>query len=263
MLWYVVLLVFLTLCVLHLIVKRSKTLRNKVFAVFYELFTKERTAALIPYKKELFQELHGGDDDKSQLRRPLRILELGAGPGTNFEFYPENSRIIVVEPNHHFTQIRRNNMLKWPTLREERTIIGGGEDMRAIESNTVDAVVDSMVLCSVTNMDQVFREIHRVLKPGGKYYFIEHGEVKRAWWQHLLHYILNPASNSAHHHNHHNHHKKEFDKVIKHCGLFTDISMTVRPLKAKVFLKTVSDNITFGSAKKSLVLVRDLGIEIR
>ena len=40
---------------------------------------------------------------------------------------------------------------------------------------TFDSVVSTFTLCSITNIEQAISEIHRVLKPGGKFFFVEHG----------------------------------------------------------------------------------------
>jgi ubiquinone/menaquinone biosynthesis C-methylase UbiE len=56
-------------------------------------------------------------------------------------------------------------------------------------SESFDSVVSTWTLCSITNIDQALQEIHRVLKPQGRFFFIEHGlsdnpNVQK--WQHRL-----------------------------------------------------------------------------
>ena len=53
---------------------------------------------------------------------------------------------------------------------------GYGEDLAAagIEDNSVDAVIMTLVLCSVNDQIKCIKEIQRVLKPGGKFFYMEH-----------------------------------------------------------------------------------------
>ena len=51
--------------------------------------------------------------------------------------------------------------------------IGYGEEL-PIEDNSMDAVVMTLVLCSVTDQQKCLKEIKRVLKPGGKFFYMEH-----------------------------------------------------------------------------------------
>jgi ubiquinone/menaquinone biosynthesis C-methylase UbiE len=60
--------------------------------------------------------------------------------------------------------------------------------------NTFDSVVSTWTLCSIANIDQALQEIHRVLKPGGRFFFIEHGlsrDPQVQAWQNRL----NPLQN--------------------------------------------------------------------
>ncbi|XP_006820339.2 thiol S-methyltransferase TMT1A-like [Saccoglossus kowalevskii] len=65
--------------------------------------------------------------------------------------------------------------------------------MREVADNSVDVVVVTWVLCSVQNADDVMNEIKRVLKPGGKFYFMEHTAALRNSWMYLIQRLLNPA----------------------------------------------------------------------
>ena len=59
------------------------------------------------------------------------------------------------------------------SLEDFHFVTGHAEDIPLADAST-DIVVGTMVMCSVSNMSRVLSEIHRVLKPGGKYIFIEH-----------------------------------------------------------------------------------------
>lgn len=112
-------------------------------------------------KKELFRSLPEFNKPGGQ----LTILEIGCGSGTNFEFYPPGSKVICTDPNPHFQKYLKKTMAENDHLKYERFVVASGEDMGSIESESVDVVVATLVLCSVSNTPQVLREAYRMLRP--------------------------------------------------------------------------------------------------
>ena len=99
------------------------------------------------------------------------ILEIGPGAGPNLGYYPKGCRWIGVEPNPFMHPYLHQAAQRTGLRIEIRSIVA--EKLPA-ESESVDAVVSTLVLCSVTDPAMVLREIHRVLKPGGRFVFLEH-----------------------------------------------------------------------------------------
>jgi ubiquinone/menaquinone biosynthesis C-methylase UbiE len=102
---------------------------------------------------------------------PHTVLELGAGDGANFRYLAPGTRVIAIEPNVH--------MHRWLRARAARH--GIDVDVRAataqalpLADRTVDAVISSLVLCTVPDPARVLAEVRRVLRPGGRYWCIEH-----------------------------------------------------------------------------------------
>jgi SAM-dependent methyltransferase len=127
-----------------------------------------------PRKRALFADLSG------------TVLEIGAGTGANFAYYPRGIHWIGIEPNVYMVP----HLLK---TAEEHGITGEvrGEvaERLPVDDASVDAVISTLVMCSVSNQDSVLREILRVLRPGGTYRFIEHvaaPERSRMWWAQKL-----------------------------------------------------------------------------
>ena len=60
------------------------------------------------------------------------------------------------------------------------------------EDGGFDCVVSTFTLCSIDNVDQAIDEIHRVLKPAGRFLFLEHGLSPEPWvqrWQRRLNWL--------------------------------------------------------------------------
>lgn len=141
-------------------------------------------------KKELFRSL-------TEFNQPgggrLTILEIGCGTGTNFQFYPPGSKVICTDPNPHFQKYLKKSMGENDHLTYDRFVVASGEDMGSVQDESVDAVVCTLVLCSVNNIPQTLREAHRILRPGGAFFFIEHVMADPSTWAYFFQHVLQPA----------------------------------------------------------------------
>jgi ubiquinone/menaquinone biosynthesis C-methylase UbiE len=101
-----------------------------------------------------------------------RAIEVGAGHGLNFAYYPASvSEVLAVEPEPHLRELARRAAERAPV--PVRIADGRAEALPAGDGE-FDAVVASLVLCSVPDQDVALREIHRVLRAGGELRFYEH-----------------------------------------------------------------------------------------
>jgi SAM-dependent methyltransferase len=101
-----------------------------------------------------------------------RVLEVGAGTGFNLPYYPDDlEELVVTDPLDGMlsrAQRRADQLGRRITTRKL-----SGERL-PFEDASFDTVVASLVLCSVDDQDEVLGEIRRVLRPGGRYLFMEH-----------------------------------------------------------------------------------------
>jgi SAM-dependent methyltransferase len=103
-----------------------------------------------------------------------RVLEVGAGTGTNFGFYPATvTEVVAVEPERRLAPQARKAAAKAPvpvtvsTGTVERFLSDG-------DGKPFDAVVCSLVLCSIDDPDSVLRQLFSLVRPGGELRFLEH-----------------------------------------------------------------------------------------
>lgn len=92
------------------------------------------------------------------------MLEVGVGEGTNFELYPDNCSLTVLEYNEHFEKKFTENVKKFSKIKFEKFVTGLVEDMHEFQDNSFDVVLCTHVLCSVSDVPEGLQEIRRVLK---------------------------------------------------------------------------------------------------
>jgi ubiquinone/menaquinone biosynthesis C-methylase UbiE len=112
-----------------------------------------------PHKQELLADLHG------------TILEIGPGTGVNLAYYPRDVRWIGIEPNPILHSYLRAAITQKNFPADLR--FGRAESL-GVPDASLDAVVSTLVLCTVRDVATTLREILRVLRPGGRFIFIEH-----------------------------------------------------------------------------------------
>lgn len=127
------------------------------------------------------------------------VLEIGFGTGLNLPHYPSRvERIVTVDVNPGMNAIAQKKLQQSPITVDLRVL--NGEALPMAE-NTFDSVVSTWTLCSINRVEQALSEIYRVLKPGGRFFFIEHGlsnEPAIQTWQNRLTPIQKVIADGCH-----------------------------------------------------------------
>ncbi|WP_413167375.1 class I SAM-dependent methyltransferase [Capilliphycus salinus ALCB114379] len=101
------------------------------------------------------------------------VLEIGFGTGLNLSYYPHHiEKITTVDPNSGMNKLAQKR-IEASTIKVENRILNS-ENLPMADS-TFDSVVSTWTLCSIAQVEKALQEIYRVLKPGGKFFFVEHG----------------------------------------------------------------------------------------
>lgn len=118
------------------------------------------------------------------------VLEIGFGTGINLSYYPKHlQKLMTVDANPGMNALAQKR-LEASTITVDNRVLNG--ENLPMADYSFDCVVSTWTLCSIKNVEQAIAEIHRVLKPGGKFYFIEHGlsnEPNVQIWQNRLNFI--------------------------------------------------------------------------
>jgi ubiquinone/menaquinone biosynthesis C-methylase UbiE len=99
------------------------------------------------------------------------VLEIGGGTGANLPHYRDAGRVVVSEPDPFMRGRLRRKLVRARVPVEVSE--SGAEDL-PFRDGSFDAVVSTLVLCSVPNQEKALAEVRRVLRPGGRLLFIEH-----------------------------------------------------------------------------------------
>jgi SAM-dependent methyltransferase len=101
-----------------------------------------------------------------------RVIEVGAGLGTNFAYYPPNvEEVVAVEPEPYLRNLAERAA---KDAQVRITVLDAPAEALPVENDSVAAAVASLVLCSVADPAQAVRELYRVIRPGGELRFNEH-----------------------------------------------------------------------------------------
>jgi SAM-dependent methyltransferase len=123
-----------------------------------------------------------------------RVLEVGAGVGTNFAFYPETvTEVVAVEPE---PRLRDRAGLAAAEAPVPVTVTGEMMEQFSLDihAEPFDVVLCSLVLCSVSEPVTALRHLYSLLRPGGQLRYLEHvaSAGTRGQWQRLLDATLWP-----------------------------------------------------------------------
>ena len=100
------------------------------------------------------------------------VLEIGAGDGGNLPFYTGDVQVTLIEPNPYMIHYLDNACSRSDNACI-KVIEGFGEKLPFPDAS-FDTVITTHVLCSVSDQARVLAEVRRVLRPGGRFLFIEH-----------------------------------------------------------------------------------------
>lgn len=120
-----------------------------------------------------------------------QILEIGAGTGANFSYYPKNINWIGIEPNQFMFSYLKKEAQKQGINSFE--LQQGYAENLPIPDNSIDTVVSTHVLCSVQDITITLKEIYRVLKPHSKFIFLEHIAANSGTFTRNLQTIIDPV----------------------------------------------------------------------
>lgn len=172
-------------------------------SLLYDVFMKPlELRGLSKKRKNLISQAYGD------------ILEIGTGTGVNFKFYNYNAISSLT-----LFDLSLSEKVKGYPFPNNITLnyIEGNVEELPFSSDTFDSVVFTLVFCSVSDPFKGLKEVYRILKPGGKIYFIEHVLSDNCHYSHVMNKV-NPV----------------WHKVSKGCNLNRDTLSTIKKANFKI-----------------------------
>ena len=142
----------------------------KVFASFYDQAAqKAEEKVLAERRKALLSGLQGN------------ILEIGAGTGVNFSFYAKDANVLAIEPSPFMLRKAMEKKKGKENIRLLQASVEKCFEDKIIQESSLDAVVCTLVLCTIPDPQQALSYFHHWLKPDGKLIILEHIKSKVSW----------------------------------------------------------------------------------
>ena len=151
---------------------------SRFVAAIYDRFMEtSETACLGEWRRALLADLTGD------------VLEIGAGTGANLPHYPAGLRsLTLTEPDAHMRRRLTETSARMPD--RPVTLLDAPATALPVEAASLDVVVGTLVLCTVPDPRAVLAEVVRVLRPGGRFVYLEHvaawDNPGRLRWQRAL-----------------------------------------------------------------------------
>jgi ubiquinone/menaquinone biosynthesis C-methylase UbiE len=136
---------------------------TRVFAAIYDrMLAGTENAGLRQMRAELLAGAAGS------------VLEIGAGTGLNLAHYPPSvTELTLTEPDRHMARRLRRRLEAEPPRAAAKVVEAPAERLPFPDAS-FDAVVCTLVLCSVDDPPRAAAEVGRVLRPGGRLLYLEH-----------------------------------------------------------------------------------------
>ena len=139
-------------------------LNERLFALYYpRLLALAENAGQRDTRAELISQAQG------------RTLELGAGSGINLAHYTERvTELVISEPSPHMVKHLESELATESLRCGPARILCAGAESLPFQDASFDTIVATYILCTTPEPALVLTEIHRLLRPGGRYLFMEH-----------------------------------------------------------------------------------------
>ncbi len=129
-----------------------------------------------------------------------RVLEVGFGAGPNLEFYDplKVERLFALEPSEGMRRKAVGAIAAAPVPVE---VIDLSAEAIPLEDASMDTVVLTYTACTIPDVNAALAEMRRVLKPGGRFLFSEHGRAPDAGvykWQRRIEPVWKPIAGGCH-----------------------------------------------------------------
>ena len=134
---------------------------SKLFAKYYDKYMVSFEEKIVKDREKMLRKLHGN------------VLDVGSGTGVNFTHFNNEVKVFAVEPSKPMLD-KSVKKIKGKNIELLNLDINDEELHTIIKENSLDAIVSTLVLCTIKNPDLALDNFKKWLKPDGKLIIIEH-----------------------------------------------------------------------------------------
>jgi len=133
--------------------------------MIYDKFAKGYDKILAPFEKRFLEKWR--KETLSFLPENAQIVEIGAGTGANFKFYPNTKCAVASEISIKMLELAREKT-------DSIKLVQADAETLPFAANSFDAAFATLVFCSIPKPENAFAELQRIVKNGGKIVLLEH-----------------------------------------------------------------------------------------
>jgi len=156
---------------------------------------------ILPHIVNVAMNTKAMKDERTRCLKDVKgsVLEVGFGTGLNLPYYPPTvSKVVGVDPSETSAKLARKRIAASPFPVE---IVGLSAEKIPAADGSFESIVSTFTLCTIPDVAGALLEMRRVLGPGGRFYFVEHGlaqdpRVQR--WQERLNSVEQAVFGGCH-----------------------------------------------------------------
>jgi ubiquinone/menaquinone biosynthesis C-methylase UbiE len=133
--------------------------------MIYDKFAAGYDKILAPFEKRFLSRWR--QETLAFLPANSKFLEIGAGTGANFRFYPESKCAVASEISVKMLELARQKT-------NEIRLVQANAETLPFAANSFDAAFATLVFCSIPKPENAFEELKRIVKPNGRIVLLEH-----------------------------------------------------------------------------------------
>ena len=137
--------------------------------MIYDKLAERYDKAITPFERRFLSAWR--QETLSYLPKNAKLLEIGAGTGLNFRFYPKCRHAVAGEISYKMLEFAREKT-------DFIELIQADAESLPFTENSFDAAFATLVFCSIPNPENAFGELRKVVKPYGKIILLEHVRPK-------------------------------------------------------------------------------------
>lgn len=158
---------------LILLLQQNALTREWYYSHIFGIICKLFAVVLVEPKRKLFDSMNKDFEKLPESGKVMNVLEIGPGTGDNFKYYKSAIKLSTIDLNPFLEKTAKKLSIKYPLVDIVDSHVANAENMTCFDDNSFDIVCGTLIMCCINDNNAALSEIHRVLKPTGRFYYLE------------------------------------------------------------------------------------------